>query len=291
MHITKSSSWFDGLLADDCPGPDMTVEMLGIGAQTGAMFFSPRQQGVISGVEEAEQLLLRCGLSVTRQINNGATVEADEVFLEARGSAAALHRGWKISQTVLEYMSGIARRCALMVERASAVRPGVQVAVTRKNFPGAKALCLEAAMDGGAAIHRQNLSDSILVFAQHLQFFSKGGQQTPMEFFARQVQNLRARMPEKKLSAEVDTLEDALLVTSAGIDMVQCEKFTCESLAATVGALRGTRPDILILAAGGITGENAAEYAATGVDVLVTTWPYFGKPADIKVVMESDGDS
>ena len=28
---------------------------------------------------------------------------------------------------------------------------------------------------------------------------------------------------------------------------------------------------------------------ATGVDVLVTTWPYFGKPADIKVVMEADG--
>lgn len=145
-------------------------------------------------------------------------------------------------------------------------------------------------MDGGASIHRQNLSDSILVFSQHLQFFAKDRQQTPMELFARQVQSLRARMPEKKLSAEVDTLEDALLVTSAGIDIVQCEKFSCEKLAATVGALRGTRPGILILAAGGITGENAAEYAATGVDVLVTTWPYFGKPSDIKVVMEPDGD-
>ncbi len=289
MQILKSSSWFDGLLADDCPGPDLTVEMLGIGAHTGAMFFSARQQGIISGVEEAEQLLLRCGLSVTRLINNGEGAEADQVFLEARGSAAGLHRGWKASQALMEYMSGIARRCAFMVERAAAVRPGIRVAVTRKSFPGAKALCLEAAMNGGAIIHRQNLSDSVLVFAQHLQFFANDAQQTQMEFFARRVQDLRASMPEKKLSAEVDNLEDALLAAAAGIDIVQCEKFSCEALAATVGALRGTRPDILILAAGGVTGENAAEYAATGVDVLVTTWPYFGRPADIKVVMEADG--
>ena len=113
MQILKSSSWFDGLLADDCPGPDLTVEMLGIGAHTGAMFFSSRQQGIVSGVEEAEQLLLRCGLSVTRLINNGEGAEADQVFLEARGSAAGLHRGWKASQALMEYMSGIARRCAL----------------------------------------------------------------------------------------------------------------------------------------------------------------------------------
>ena len=49
MQILKSSPWFDGLLTDDCPGPDLTVEMLGIGAHTGAMFFSSRQQGIVSG--------------------------------------------------------------------------------------------------------------------------------------------------------------------------------------------------------------------------------------------------
>ena len=84
----------------------------------------------------------------------------------------------------------------------------------------------------------------------------------------------------------MDTFDDALLVAEAGIDIVQCEKFDCETLAATVGAVRALRDDIVILAAGGVNGGNAAQYAATGVDVLVTSWPYFGKPADIKVVME-----
>ena len=67
---------------------------------------------------------------------------------------------------------------------------------------------------------------------------------------------------------------------------MQCEKFACELLAETVGALRSVRDNIVILAAGGINGDNAAQFAATGVDVLVTSWPYFGKPADIKVTME-----
>lgn len=288
MHIFKSTSWIEGLLADDCPGPDLTVEMLGIGAQSGAMFFSSREDGIISGVEEAEMLLARCGLSVTRQAANGDMLQADQVFLTAKGSAAALHKGWKAAQVLMEYMSGIARRCAFMLERAHAVRPGVQVAVTRKNFPGAKALCLEAALSGGAIIHRQNLSESVLLFEQHLLFFSGGESLPALENLARQARDLRARMPEKKIAIEVDCLDDALLAAGAGLDSIQCEKFSCQDLAATVGALKSARPGLLILAAGGINGDNAAEYAATGVDVLVTSWPYWGRPADIQVVMEAD---
>ena len=71
----------------------------------------------------------------------------------------------------MEYMTGIATRAAHMVEQAHTANPAVRVAVTRKNFPGAKVICLEAAIDGGAIVHRQNLSDSILIFEQHRAFF------------------------------------------------------------------------------------------------------------------------
>jgi len=38
-------------------------------------------------------------------------------------------------------------------------------------------------------------------------------------------------------------------------------------------------------AAGGINEQNAAEYAATGVDILVLSSVYFGKPSDIRVTI------
>ena len=285
MHFTCSDSWLEGLLTDDCPGLDLTVELLGIGAAQGIMRFAPKGDCVISGVEQAELLLRKCGLSVSRSAANGQKLQAGQVCLEAAGAAAALHRGWKLSQTLMEYMSGIATRSAHMVEQARTVNPGVRVAVTRKNFPGAKAACLEAAMDGGAIVHRQNLSDSILIFEQHRAFLP-GTPQASLRSVAAMMEKLHTRAPEHKISAEVDSLEQAMLVAEAGIDIVQCEKFACELLAETVGSLRAVRDDIVILAAGGINGDNAAQFAATGVDVLVTSWPYFGKPADIKVIME-----
>ena len=281
MHFTCSDSWLEGLLADDCPGLDLTVELLGIGAAQGIMRFAPKGDCVISGVEQAELLLRKCGLSVSRSAANGKKLQAGQVCLEATGAAAALHRGWKLSQTLMEYMSGIATRSAHMVDQARTVNPGVRVAVTRKNFPGAKAICLEAAMDGGAIVHRQNLSDSILIFEQHRAFLP-GTPQASLRNVAAMMEKLHTRGPEHKISAEVDSLEQAMLVAEAGIDIVQCEKFACELLAETVGSLRAVRDDIVILAAGGINGDNAAQFAARSTDVLVTSKPYFGKPADIK---------
>ena len=46
-------------------------------------------------------------------------------------------------------------------------------------------------------------------------------------------------------------------------------------------------PGVVIAAAGGINLENVKAYAASGVDLLVTSAMYWGKPADIAVVMEA----
>ena len=50
-----------------------------------------------------------------------------------------------------------------------------------------------------------------------------------------------------------------------------------------VHQIRQSKPEIKISAAGGINAENASAYAETGVDMLVLSSPYFGKPADIGV--------
>ena len=179
-----------------------------------------------------------------------------------------------------------------MLERARAVRPDVQVAVTRKNFPGAKRLCLEAATCAGARVHRLGLSDSVLIFDQHRVFLrheprSEAGENaptpSPVDLLAARVPALRRALPEKILAAEVDTPEEAFILAKAGMDSIQCEKFSSTELAATVKQIRLMRPDILILAAGGIRSDNAADYAAAGADVLVTSWVYTGKPADIHI--------
>ena len=287
MHFYKSEQFYDELIREDCPAMDMSVHLLGIGRRAGELVCHPKQDVVLSGVEEAVILWEKCGARVECTAGNGDRVQAGERFMRVLGDASQLHRGLKITQNLMEYMSGISTRTAHMLASARAVQPNIHIAVTRKNFPGAKMQCLEAALSGGARVHRLHLSDSILFFDQHRIFLdgADGDPQKALAIFARQVPLLQRQMPERKLAAEIDTPEEARLLAKAGLDIIQCEKFPCDVLATTVKDIRAINPHAIILAAGGINGDNASAYAATGVDVLVTSWVYFGKPADIKVLV------
>ncbi len=73
----------------------------------------------------------------------------------------------------------------------------------------------------------------------------------------------------------------------AGADVIQTEKFKPEAVASLYQALTGEKARPLIAAAGGINADNAALYAAAGADILVTSAPYWGKPADVSVTIEA----
>ncbi|MGD0153983.1 MAG: hypothetical protein ABSC17_09570 [Thermacetogeniaceae bacterium] len=71
----------------------------------------------------------------------------------------------------------------------------------------------------------------------------------------------------------------------AGVDGIQFDKVAPEQLIGIVGAIRSLDPRTVILAAGGINESNIEEYAKTGVNAVVTTSVYHGRPVDIGVTM------
>ena len=81
---------------------------------------------------------------------------------------------------------------------------------------------------------------------------------------------------------------DAVRLAQAGVDGIQLDKVPARELAALVPQLRALAPHITLIAAGGINLQNAAEYAATGVDGLATTCLHFAKPLDMSVRMSCD---
>lgn len=97
------------------------------------------------------------------------------------------------------------------------------------------------------------------------------------------VATMAERFPEKKIAMEANSPEEAVAFARAGVHVIQCERFEPLVLAECVVALHDLSPAIAVAAAGGMNATNAAEYARTGVDILVTSWPYFGRPQDIKV--------
>lgn len=277
--IVLSDAALDALLAQDVPYGDLTTDSLGIAAVPARIRFAARGAMVLAGTEEAARLIGKAGATVSSVRPSGTAVEAGAVFLEGEGSAGALHRAWKVAQTLVEYASGIATRARRIVDAARPVGGGgATVACTRKNFPGAKDLSVKAVLAGGAVMHRLGLSETLLVFPEHRAFLPG----PPEDWIAA----LRRKAPEKKIVVEVESVEQAIALARAGADVIQLEKRSPAEARAVVEATRGLNPAPVIAAAGGVTEENAAAYAAAGCPLLVTTAPFFGRPADVKVTLE-----
>ena len=270
------------MLAEDVPYGDLTTGLLGIGGRPGRIAFAARAPMVTCATEEAARLFELAGARPGADIvASGSRVAAGAPLLAAEGSAAVLHRAWKVAQVLVETASGVATAARALVDAARAVNPEVSVACTRKNFPGTRALGVRAIVAGGAAPHRLGLSDSILVFAEHRLFLSSD---LPASDW---IGRLRAAAPERKVAVEVTTADEALVFATAGADIIQLEKFTPDGVRAVAGRLRAVAPGAVLAAAGGIGIRNAAAYAEAGARVLVTSAPYHARPADVQVRFEA----
>ena len=264
-------------IEEDVPYGDLTTHLLGIGECPGRIFFSTREETTLCCTEEAARVLQKCGATLISCMPSGTKLSAGVEFLVAGGPAHALHAGWRVALNLLEYSSGIASRTQRIVEKCRAVNPDISIVTTRKSFPGTKKISIKAVTAGGALPHRLGLSETVLVFRQHTAFL--GG----LEAFLGTVSELKLKSRETKIVVEADTAEEAVLIARGNADIVQLDKVPPVELKNTVASIRTINPNILISAAGGINESNAAEYAATGIDIIVLSSTYFGKPSDIGV--------
>ncbi len=274
--IVLGDAALNDLLVDDIPFGDLTTALLGIGGRAGEMVFSARGAMVVAAVEDAARLLELSGCAVERGVASGDRLDGGAEILRARGSAAALHRGWKMAQLLVETASGIATATRAILEAARAVDPDVAIAGTRKTVPGAKRLCIAALIAGGGVPHRLGLSETILIFAEHRAFLAG----CPLQ---ETVARLRRGAPEKKIVVEVAAVAEGVSWAEAGADVVQTEKFSPAMLAELAARLRAVSPATIIAAAGGIAAETAPAYVAAGARIIVTSAPYSAKPLDVAV--------
>ncbi|MEG1560801.1 MAG: ModD protein [Raoultibacter sp.] len=274
MYI--SNPLLDSLILEDAPYGDLTSSVLGISDQPGEIEYFTREDCLLSGVEEAIQMCKKIGLSITEHRKSGDSLAAGESFLCARGSAQCIHTAWKVCLNMCDYYSAVATKTNRMVRAAQAENPHVAVLTTRKGIPSTKPFATKAARVGGAFPHRLGLSETILIFDHHLAFI--GG----IDALIEKLPEIKAHCCEKKIIIEA-SLADAPRLAQAGIDGIQFDKVPAADLSEMVPRLRGINPAITLLAAGGVNEGNAASYAQTGVNGLVTSCLFFVKPIDMSV--------
>ncbi len=267
----------DRWIAEDAPLLDLTTHLLAIGAPPATMQWRLRPAGVVACSEEAARIVQRCGGQATVVVPSGQRVQAGALLLQAQGPAEALLRAWKVAQNLLECACGIATATAAMVAAVRAVAPAVAVLTTRKHAPGLKAIALKASLSGGALPHRLGVGETVLVFPQHRALLGDWAQ------LAERLQAVGHGVAEKKIVIEVESLDEARQALAAGAEVLQFDKASPAQLREWIPPLRAQAPAVRLLAAGGIKLDNAADYATSGVDALVTSSLYQAPVADVGV--------
>jgi nicotinate-nucleotide pyrophosphorylase (carboxylating) len=171
------------------------------------------------------------------------------------GPAAAILTGERTALNFLQRLSGIASAS----RRAADLVAGTRAAVidTRKTTPGLRVLEKYAVRVGGASNHRAGLDDGFLIKENHIR--AAGG----ITAAVHAAQNRAA--PGQTVEVEVTTLGELDEALRAGATLILLDNF---SVAAMQAAVAQTAGRARLEASGGITLDNLAEVARTGVDFV-----------------------
>ncbi|MER8045693.1 carboxylating nicotinate-nucleotide diphosphorylase [Streptomyces sp. NPDC094032] len=219
--------------------------------------FTAREAGVVAGLRVAEAVLsIVCTdeFEVERHVEDGERVEAGDKLLSVTARTRDLLTGERGALNILCRLSGIATATRAWADALEGTR--AKVRDTRKTTPGLRALEKYAVRCGGGVNHRMSLSDAALVKDNHV--VAAGG-------VAQAFKAVRELFPEVPIEVEVDTMHQVREVLDAGADLILLDNFTPGETEEAVALVAGRA---VLESSGRLTLENAAAYAATGVDYL-----------------------
>jgi len=265
------------LLEDLGRGGDLTTDaIVETGRRARARIVS-RRPGTIAGLAIAELAFRSLDESIGFRalVADGDPVGARERIVEIDGSARAILSGERTALNFLGRLSGIASATRELVDAVASTR--ARIVDTRKTTPGLRVLERYAVRCGGGWNHRFGLDDGILIKDNHLAL--AGSVREAIAAARRRAGHMI------KVEIEVDTIAQLREALAEPIDAVLLDNMTAEQLREAVAIADGR---ILTEASGGVTRENVAAIAATGVDLISAGWITHSAPAlDLSLEMES----
>jgi nicotinate-nucleotide pyrophosphorylase (carboxylating) len=244
--------------------------------------FVARAQGILAGLEIAGMVFQSLDERVTLQrlVDDGQEVAPLQTLAEIKGPGRALLSGERTALNILQRMSGIATQSRSYVDAVK----GTQAIIldTRKTAPGLRILDKLAVRLGGAQNHRTGLYDMVLIKNNHIS--AVGGDLIEA---VRRVHT--GDQLGRKIEVEVRSMHElhqalSLQDLHLDVDRILLDNMDLEQLRQAV-ALTGRR--IPLEASGGITIDNVAEVASTGVDFIsVGALTHSVKALDISLWIE-----
>lgn len=242
--------WLAAYLDEDLPEGDITSEAIFSESDQGRANLVMRQAGFVAGLDAAAEVFSRLGVTAQHD-GDGRWVDAGEVVMRLSGPTRGLLAGERLALNMVGRMSGIATQTRKLVEVLGEACSGAVVAGTRKTTPGFRHFEKEAIRIAGGATHRYHLGDEAMIKDNHREAAGS---------VAAAVAAVKNAHPNKVLTTEVESLDDALAAAEAGTDWILIDNQTPTVGRQWAEAVWARFPGVKVEASGGIQGDNIADY-------------------------------
>ena len=198
-------------------------------------------------------------LDVACSVADGETAKRGAPIMTVSGRAGSILTAERTALNFLQRLTGIATLSHAFVKRTA--RYGTQILDTRKTTPTLRSLEKYAVRCGGGHNHRMGLYDRVMIKDNHRRLWAERGEGG----LDAAVAAARRANPGIEVQIEVESVDELRAALKARPDWVLLDNMPPATMLACVELAKGkTR----IEASGGITLENVAAVAATGVDAI-----------------------
>lgn len=220
-----------------------------------------KDEGVAAGIDIAKRILLELDPDAVFEtyISDGDPIKKGDIGFIVNGKTRALLGSERLLLNLMQRLSGIATTAHKLAEL---IKPyPAKLLDTRKTTPHLRFLEKWAVTIGGGYNHRHGLYDMIMLKDNHVD--SAGG----IEAAIASTQNyLKTNGLNLKIEIETRNLDEVKRVVAfGGVDRIMLDNFTPKNIDE---ALTIINKQFETEASGGITEENIAAYARTGIDYI-----------------------
>jgi nicotinate-nucleotide pyrophosphorylase (carboxylating) len=270
MNSPLSSSVSDDFLkillagiSEDLKDGDVTAAALPIRGTRARGRLLCKRRGVAAGISLLPALerlsfpgCTAGSLRVSGTVTDGTAMEPGQVVAVVEGCAADLLVIERTMLNLVSPMCGIATLTAQFVALVSGT--AAAICDTRKTTPGLRSLQKYAVRCGGGSTHRQGLFDQAMIKENHLQLSRMS--------ITNAVARVRESIGERRLTCEVENLEQLREVLGTDVDCILCDDFSITELEQAVIIRDASGRDVSLEASGGVNLDNVGAIARTGVD-------------------------
>lgn len=252
-----------GWLRDDMPSFDVGGLVVGTETMQAQLFM--KSPGVFAGKPFFQRVFDLVGCTIQwHEVEEGNYVDVGDggkiCLATVTGPVHMLLRGERTALNTLSRCSGVATLSREASQQAKSLGWEGYVAGTRKTTPGFRVVEKYGLLVGGAATHRLDLSQMVMLKDNHIW---SCGSITEAVKLARKAAGF-----SQKIEVECQSLDEAMEAATAGADIVMLDNFHPQQLRKDAATLKEKYPHVLVEASGGITTETMSDFLSPHVDIV-----------------------